>query len=331
MNCQRAPNPPEFAQPRLSRVKRRSSPARGYKFGCVCSYMAGITQVWAYKFVCVCSVSFRPHFALLKRGCANSGGFGARWNCAHDAPPLAEQVFDVRQAEWWREPGYSAREEALRALTATDESEIVDCRRLQDPEGGLHCHLGTHQLNTQTPPDAQMKDIPGNPSPASCASQFLACLHFPQKQMLPWQPLLWQELPQAAPWTSLPRATVKSTSTYLSNLSFVCIAVAVRQALCMHLPLREAKHTSPLPCFDHTRPTGSCRKAAPQTPFFPPSLAQQSLGCPRDTGQCQTAMKDPGSTSLCHRACSGEDMSDMFHASFHYLMCSHDGSKRRAG
>ena len=37
---QRAPNPPEFAQPRLSRVKRQSSPARGYKFGCVCSYMA---------------------------------------------------------------------------------------------------------------------------------------------------------------------------------------------------------------------------------------------------------------------------------------------------
>ena len=31
---------PEFAQPRLSRVKARSSPARGYKFGCVCSYMA---------------------------------------------------------------------------------------------------------------------------------------------------------------------------------------------------------------------------------------------------------------------------------------------------
>ena len=31
---QRAPNPPEFAQPRLSRVKRRS-PARGYTFFCV--------------------------------------------------------------------------------------------------------------------------------------------------------------------------------------------------------------------------------------------------------------------------------------------------------
>ena len=38
---QRAPNPTEFAQPRLSRVKARSSPARGYKLGCVCSYMAG--------------------------------------------------------------------------------------------------------------------------------------------------------------------------------------------------------------------------------------------------------------------------------------------------
>ena len=39
--AQRAPNTPEFAQPRLSRVKGRSSPARGYKSGCVCSYMAG--------------------------------------------------------------------------------------------------------------------------------------------------------------------------------------------------------------------------------------------------------------------------------------------------
>ena len=31
---------PKFAQPRLSRVKGRSSPARGCKFGCVCSYMS---------------------------------------------------------------------------------------------------------------------------------------------------------------------------------------------------------------------------------------------------------------------------------------------------
>ena len=41
VESQRAPNTREFAQPRLKRVKRRSSPARGYKFGCVCSYMAG--------------------------------------------------------------------------------------------------------------------------------------------------------------------------------------------------------------------------------------------------------------------------------------------------
>ena len=38
---QRAPNPPEFAQPGLIRVKVQSSAARGYKFGCVCSYTAG--------------------------------------------------------------------------------------------------------------------------------------------------------------------------------------------------------------------------------------------------------------------------------------------------
>ena len=30
-----APNPPEFAQPRLSRIKRRSSPARGTNLGVV--------------------------------------------------------------------------------------------------------------------------------------------------------------------------------------------------------------------------------------------------------------------------------------------------------
>ena len=41
---QRAPNPPEFAQPRLSKVKGPSSLARGYKFGCVCSYMPGTTS-----------------------------------------------------------------------------------------------------------------------------------------------------------------------------------------------------------------------------------------------------------------------------------------------
>ena len=50
---QRAPNTPEFAQPHLSRVKGWSSPARGYKFGCVCSYMAGVISHqrndWPYR------------------------------------------------------------------------------------------------------------------------------------------------------------------------------------------------------------------------------------------------------------------------------------------
>ena len=36
----------EFAQPCLSRAQGRSSPARGYKFGCVCSYMAGVSHTY---------------------------------------------------------------------------------------------------------------------------------------------------------------------------------------------------------------------------------------------------------------------------------------------
>ena len=57
---------------RLSRVKRQSSPARRYKFGCVCSYMAGVTQVWGYKLGCVWSVSFRPHQG--KKSCTTTMG-----------------------------------------------------------------------------------------------------------------------------------------------------------------------------------------------------------------------------------------------------------------
>ena len=57
------PNPPEFAQPRLSRVKGWSSPAKGYKFGCVCSYMAGVISHqrndWPYrnKHTQICTLS----------------------------------------------------------------------------------------------------------------------------------------------------------------------------------------------------------------------------------------------------------------------------------
>ena len=82
---QRAPNKPEFPQLRLSGVKGRSSPARGYKFGCVCSYMAthfpsilmtghiGTNTPNSYPL----AGDDRP-LTLLKRGCANSDGFGAR-------------------------------------------------------------------------------------------------------------------------------------------------------------------------------------------------------------------------------------------------------------
>ena len=79
----------EFAQTRLSRVNltKRGHPQRwGYKLGCVCSYMAGHDP----------GILMTGHFRnkgtqnlyrlagddralpLLKQGCANSGGFGAR-------------------------------------------------------------------------------------------------------------------------------------------------------------------------------------------------------------------------------------------------------------
>ena len=63
INIQRSPNPPEFAQPRLSR-------SNGNHPQWVCSYMAGIAQVWGYKFGCVWSVSFRP----TQTGLCKSGG-----------------------------------------------------------------------------------------------------------------------------------------------------------------------------------------------------------------------------------------------------------------
>ena len=57
----------------LSRVKGRSSPARGYKFGCVCSYMAGVIshQCNDNGHIETNTPKFVP-LSLLKRGCANS-------------------------------------------------------------------------------------------------------------------------------------------------------------------------------------------------------------------------------------------------------------------
>ena len=52
-------------------IKRWSSPASGYSFGCVCSYMAGITQVCDATNLGVFGLC---HFALLQRGCAMGAG-----------------------------------------------------------------------------------------------------------------------------------------------------------------------------------------------------------------------------------------------------------------
>ena len=68
----------EFEQPRLSRVKARPSPARGYKFGCVCSYMAGHEDAGVVTgHIGTNTPKFVPP-RWDERGCANSGGFGAR-------------------------------------------------------------------------------------------------------------------------------------------------------------------------------------------------------------------------------------------------------------
>ena len=81
---QRVPNPPEFAQPRLSRVKARSSPARGYKFGCVCSYMAGhypgilmTSHIGTNTPKCVPPRWRRPRFDLTQTGLCK---FGLVWS-----------------------------------------------------------------------------------------------------------------------------------------------------------------------------------------------------------------------------------------------------------
>ena len=48
--------PLNLHSPVFEQVKQRSSPAKGCKFRCVCSYMTALTQVWGYKFLCVCLI-----------------------------------------------------------------------------------------------------------------------------------------------------------------------------------------------------------------------------------------------------------------------------------
>ena len=56
---------------------------RGYKLGCVCSYMAGVhshpCNDWRSRNKHTQNCTLSLGMTLLKRGCANSGGFGARW------------------------------------------------------------------------------------------------------------------------------------------------------------------------------------------------------------------------------------------------------------
>ena len=67
--------PTEFAQPRLSRVKGRSSPARGYKFGCLFvpygRSLPGHIGTNARPNLYPLAGDDRP-LTLLKRGCTNS-------------------------------------------------------------------------------------------------------------------------------------------------------------------------------------------------------------------------------------------------------------------
>ena len=71
---QRAPNPPEFAQSRLSR-SIGGHPQRGG------ANLGVFVPIWLVLPRCGATnlgVFDLCHVALLKRGCANSGGFGAR-------------------------------------------------------------------------------------------------------------------------------------------------------------------------------------------------------------------------------------------------------------
>ena len=71
---QRAPNPPEFTQPRLSRSNSGHPLREGTNLG----VFLPIWVVLPRRDATNLGVFDLRHFALLKRGCANSGGFGAR-------------------------------------------------------------------------------------------------------------------------------------------------------------------------------------------------------------------------------------------------------------
>ena len=72
--AQRAPNPPEFAQPHLSRSNGGHPQREGTNLGV-------FVPIWLVLPRCEAAnlaVFDLCHCALLKQGCANSGGFAAR-------------------------------------------------------------------------------------------------------------------------------------------------------------------------------------------------------------------------------------------------------------
>ena len=73
---QRAPSPPEFAQPGLSRSNGSHDQREGTSLGVFAPILLVLPRREATN-LCVCVFDLR-HFDLLKRGCANSGGLGAR-------------------------------------------------------------------------------------------------------------------------------------------------------------------------------------------------------------------------------------------------------------
>ena len=87
-----------------SPVWERSSPARGYKFGSLFLHRWSLPQCEDANLsvfdLCLCQ------FDLLKPGCANSGGFGARCNChIRKMTPFTNKKKWVWTAVWVRPMG----------------------------------------------------------------------------------------------------------------------------------------------------------------------------------------------------------------------------------
>ena len=74
LTTQQAPNPPEFAQPRSSRSNGGHPQREGTNLGVFVPIRLVLPRCEATNL----GVFDLCHFDLLERGCANSGGFGAR-------------------------------------------------------------------------------------------------------------------------------------------------------------------------------------------------------------------------------------------------------------